>query len=103
MGLPSDMEASFGERSLRSSLEDFDETASPEGSLGDPTPARVSSREDWSISTAPRLRSGGHRQMGGGPMLGIGIDFAEEFHVVALGRPGDGVIEVVRVDHTPSA
>lgn len=36
-------------------------------------------------------------------MLGIGIDFAEEFHVVALGRPGDGVIEIVRVDHTPSA
>jgi transposase len=36
-------------------------------------------------------------------MLGIGIDFAEEFHVVALGRPGDGVIEIVRVDHTPGA
>ena len=36
-------------------------------------------------------------------MLGVGIDFAEEFHVVALGRPGDGVIEVFRVDHTPAA
>jgi transposase len=36
-------------------------------------------------------------------MLGIGIDFAEEFHLVALGRPGDGVVEVVRVDHAPAA
>ena len=36
-------------------------------------------------------------------MLGVGIDFAEEFHLVALGRPGDGVLEVVRVEHTPSA
>ena len=36
-------------------------------------------------------------------MLGVGIDFAEEFHLVALGRPGDGVIEIVRVDHTPAA
>lgn len=36
-------------------------------------------------------------------MLGIGIDFAEEFHVVALGSPRDGVFEVMRVDHTPSA
>src|SRR3989337_1205934 len=82
MGLPSPMEASSGERSRRLSLEDYRETASPEGSLGGPMPARVSSREDWSISTAPCLRSGGHHQMGGGLMLGIGIDFAEEFHVV---------------------
>ncbi len=36
-------------------------------------------------------------------MLGVGIDWAEEFHLVALGRPGDGVIEVSRVEHTPSA
>jgi transposase len=36
-------------------------------------------------------------------MLGVGIDFAEEFHLVAFGRPGDGVIEVTRVDHTPAA
>jgi hypothetical protein len=36
-------------------------------------------------------------------MLGVGIDFAEEFHLVALGRPSEGVIEVVRVDHTPAA
>jgi Transposase len=36
-------------------------------------------------------------------MLGVGIDFAEEFHVVAFGRPGDGVFPVVRVDHNPPA
>ena len=36
-------------------------------------------------------------------MLGVGIDFAEEFHVVALGRPGDGVFAVTRVDHRPTA
>jgi transposase len=36
-------------------------------------------------------------------MLGVGIDWAEEFHLVALGRPGHGVIEVSRVAHTPSA
>ena len=34
-------------------------------------------------------------------MLGVGIDFAEEFHLVALGRPGEGVIEVRRVEHSP--
>ena len=36
-------------------------------------------------------------------MLGVGIDWAEEFHVVALGSPGEGVIEVVRVEHRPQA
>ena len=36
-------------------------------------------------------------------MLGIGIDWSEEFHVVALGRPDDGVLEIVRVDHQPEA
>jgi transposase len=36
-------------------------------------------------------------------MLGIGIDWAEEFHLVALGLPGEGVIEVSRVEHTPAA
>ena len=39
----------------------------------------------------------------GGDVLGVGIDWSEEFHLVALGRPGDGVIEVVRVEHTPKA
>jgi len=36
-------------------------------------------------------------------MLGVGIDSAEEFHLVALGRPDEGDVEVVRVDHTPAA
>lgn len=36
-------------------------------------------------------------------MLGVGIDWAEEFHLVALGRPAEGVIEVVRVEHHPKA
>lgn len=34
-------------------------------------------------------------------MLGVGIDWAEEFHVVALGRPGEGVFDVGRVEHDP--
>jgi transposase/transposase IS116/IS110/IS902 family protein len=36
-------------------------------------------------------------------VLGVGIDWAEEFHLVALGRPGEGVIEVVQVGHNPRA
>ena len=36
-------------------------------------------------------------------MLGVGIDWAETFHVVALGRPGDGVVQVLRVEHTKPA
>jgi len=36
-------------------------------------------------------------------VLGVGIDWAEEFHLVALGRPGDGVFDVARVEHTPGA
>ena len=36
-------------------------------------------------------------------MLGIGIDWAEEFHLVAIGRPGEGVVEVRRVEHRPDA
>jgi transposase len=36
-------------------------------------------------------------------VLGVGIDWAEEFHLVALGQPAEGVIEVVRVEHRPQA
>jgi len=36
-------------------------------------------------------------------LLGVGIDWAEEFHLVALGRPGDGVFEISRVEHRPEA
>ena len=66
---------------------------------------RVLSFEDWSISTTPCLRrvrtvtSRGERVQ----VLGVGIDWAEEFHLVALGRPAEGVFEVARVEHTPTA
>lgn len=33
-------------------------------------------------------------------MLAVGIDWAESFHDVALGRPGEGVVDQFRVDHT---
>jgi transposase len=36
-------------------------------------------------------------------VLAVGIDWAEEFHLVALGSPGEGVIQVLRVEHTPTA
>lgn len=36
-------------------------------------------------------------------MLGVGIDWAEQFHLVALGNPDDGVLEVVRIEHTAPA
>lgn len=36
-------------------------------------------------------------------MLGVGIDWAEDAHVVALGRPTDGVFDIVEVEHTPTA
>ena len=36
-------------------------------------------------------------------MLGVGIDWAEDFHLVALGRSGEGVIAIHRIQHTPAA
>ncbi len=33
-------------------------------------------------------------------MLGVGIDWAESFHDVALGLPGDGIVQQFRIDHT---
>jgi transposase len=36
-------------------------------------------------------------------VLAVGIDWAEDYHLVALGRPGEGVTEVVRVEHAPGA
>jgi transposase len=65
----------------------------------------VSSREDWFISTTQRL-PGPPRMMsaaeGGHPVLGVGIDWAEEFHDIALGTPEKGVIEQFRIDHGPA-
>jgi hypothetical protein len=71
-------------------------------------PKRVSSREDWSISTALCLRRIGRLPHDHFPrweaiVLGVGIDWAEEFHVVALGRPDEGVIEIAGVQHSPAA
>jgi transposase len=62
----------------------------------------VSSREDWSISTAERLCSHPYvfEEVS---MLSVGVDWAEEFHLVALGTPGDGVVDVLRVEHEPGA
>jgi transposase len=34
-------------------------------------------------------------------VLGVGVDWAESFHDVALGRPGEGVIEQFRIEHGP--
>src|SRR5689334_348368 len=38
---------------------------------------------------------------GGGLVLGIGIDWAEEFHDVAFGTPEKGVVEQFRISHGP--
>ena len=35
-------------------------------------------------------------------MLGVGVDWAESFHDVAAGRPGEGVIEQFRIGHGPA-
>jgi transposase len=35
-------------------------------------------------------------------VLGVGLDWAESFHDVALGRPGEGVVEQFRVGHDPA-
>jgi transposase len=36
-------------------------------------------------------------------VLAVGIDWAEELHLVALGRPDQGVVEVRQVEHAPAA
>jgi hypothetical protein len=35
-------------------------------------------------------------------VLGVGLDWAEDYHDVALGVPGKGVIEQFRVEHGPA-
>ncbi|HEY6279642.1 MAG TPA: transposase [Streptosporangiaceae bacterium] len=35
-------------------------------------------------------------------VLGVGVDWAESFHDVALGRPGEGVIDQFRIEHGPA-
>jgi transposase len=64
----------------------------------------VWSREDWFISTTQRL-PGPPRIMfaaEGGSVLGVGIDWAEEFHDIALGTQEKGVIEQFRIEHGPA-
>jgi transposase len=65
----------------------------------------VWSREDWFISTTQRF-PGPPRRMsareGERSVLGVGIDWAEEFHDIALGTPEKGVIEQFRIDHGPA-
>ncbi|MGH3427984.1 MAG: IS110 family transposase [Mycobacteriales bacterium] len=38
----------------------------------------------------------------GRQVLGVGIDWAEEFHDIALGTPEKGVIQQFRIEHTPA-
>jgi hypothetical protein len=64
----------------------------------------VSSLEDWFISTTQRL-AGPPRELAtteGGLVLGVGIDWAEEFHDIALGTVDRGVIEQFRIEHGPA-
>lgn len=35
-------------------------------------------------------------------MLGVGVDWAESFHDVALGQPGKGVVAEFRIEHGPA-
>ena len=35
-------------------------------------------------------------------MLGVGLDWAEDHHDVALGLPGKGVTEQFRIEHGPA-
>src|SRR5215470_4288125 len=88
------------------------ETASPGDGPGGLTPTRVLSCEDclsarrgasWEVTGPAPLMCVVPRRNEGGDVLAVGIDWAEEFHLVALGRPADGIIEVVRVEHCPQA
>ena len=74
------------------SLEDCRETAALPAPAKELASSRVWSREDWFISTTQHL-PGLPRTMvmaDGGPVLGIGIDRAEEFHDITLGTQEKG-------------
>jgi hypothetical protein len=67
----------------------------------------VWSREDWFISTTQRFPGPPSTTTimvtaDGGLMLGIGIDWAEDFHDIALGTQEKGVIEQFRIEHGPA-
>lgn len=64
----------------------------------------MSSLEDWFISTTQCL-PGPPRDLAtteGGLVLGVGLDWAEEFHDIALGTVERGVIEQFRIEHGPA-
>jgi transposase len=60
------------------------------------------SREDWSISTALCLHRPCSSRWKEVAVLGVGLDWAEDHHDVALGLPGKGVIEQFRIEHGPA-
>jgi transposase len=60
------------------------------------------SREDWSISTALCLHRPGPSDWKEASVLGVGLDWAEDYHDIALGLAGKGVIEQFRIDHGPA-
>src|SRR5690349_16530576 len=107
MALPSFRTADPGrERFCCVSREDWHETAALSGPGEGLTPWRVSSREDWFISTTQRLPGPPSTAMmdtaeGDGRVLGIGIDWAEEFHDVTFGTPENGVFAQFRIAHGP--
>ena len=104
MALPSFAVDPGGERLRHLSCEDCSETAPLPGPGEGPTPRRVSSREDWSISTTPCLPDPPSMRVAteGAGVLGVGIDWAEEFHDVALGTVAKGVTDQFRIEHSPA-
>jgi len=104
MALPSFAVDPGGERLRHLSCEDCSETAPLLGPGEGPTPRRVSSREDWSISTTPCLPDPPSMRVAkeGAGVLGVGIDWAEEFHDVALGTVAKGVTDQFRIEHSPA-
>ncbi|MCA1709920.1 MAG: IS110 family transposase, partial [Actinobacteria bacterium] len=85
-------------------LEDCGETAPLPGPGEGLTSRRVWSREDWFISTTQRFPGPPSILVvaEGGQVLGIGIDWAEEFHDIALGTQEKGVVEQFRIEHGPA-
>jgi transposase len=83
----------------------------PRGLTGDSVPGGRPWRPDAHKGVVPRGLVHQHgaappsarSSIKGGTVLGVGIDWAEDFHLVALGRPGEGVLEVSRVEHAPDA